>query len=659
MSVGITTKNYPDGIDSFATWEDDIDTIVAVCVNDVQDQVIAIETALGTNPQGSVADLKTRLAVTLNNDGTIKNATIVNDMISGSAAIALSKLADVVVKADGTQVLTGHWNVGDKKIVGINAIGIGTTDPLSLLHVNGYARLGIGTTVNEFSTDGTLDGNSDDAVPTEKAVKTYVASIPGSGVWTRNSGSGFLYPTTITDKIGIGTTDPQAILHIEGDLVGKADGTSNLGSSTRRWVNIYTASNIDYSSDLNFNSSGTKVIFKTDGKVGVGTTNPLSLFHVNGYARLGIGTQVNEFSTDGTLGGNSDDAIPTEKAVKTYADNSELYSIVTKSSGGSYTPTLTDDVIEITQNANFTINLPAVATSGWLGKFLYIKKLTTSSYTVTIDPDGTETVDGLTTLVMVRLYECVMIVNNGTSWDIIPLILPPVPHATISDSTIQTVASTSVEYPVLLDTNDVLLGLTHDIVGTAVTIDIATPAVIHWTGHNLHVGSPVQFSTSGALPTGITAGTVYYVITAGFGADAFEISTTPGGAAVNTSGTQSGTHLARSTSKITLIEGGTYSIGISIIVDSTTNTLVNIDVWVKINGTNLTRSNTQISLSSSGVNSTLVVPFTVDFVKGDYFEFYYHASQTNARLLAVAAQAGPPAIPACPSVILAINKEGK
>jgi len=34
--------------------------------------------------------------------------------------------------------------------------------------------LQLGTSVNEFSTDGTLFGNSDDAVPTEKAVKTYV-----------------------------------------------------------------------------------------------------------------------------------------------------------------------------------------------------------------------------------------------------------------------------------------------------------------------------------------------------------------------------------------------------------------------------------------------------------------------------------------------------
>ena len=35
---------------------------------------------------------------------------------------------------------------------------------------------------------------------------------------------------------------------------------------------------------------------------------------------LESGASVNEFSTDGTLAGNSDDAVPTEKAVKTYAD---------------------------------------------------------------------------------------------------------------------------------------------------------------------------------------------------------------------------------------------------------------------------------------------------------------------------------------------------
>ena len=40
--------------------------------------------------------------------------------------------------------------------------------------------LNAGQAVNEFSTDGTLTGNSDTAIPTEKAVKTYVDSIAGA-----------------------------------------------------------------------------------------------------------------------------------------------------------------------------------------------------------------------------------------------------------------------------------------------------------------------------------------------------------------------------------------------------------------------------------------------------------------------------------------------
>jgi hypothetical protein len=48
-------------------------------------------------------------------------------------------------------------------------------------------------------------------------------------------------------------------------------------------------------------------------------------------------------------------------------------------------------------------------------------------------------------------------------------------------------------------------------------------------------------STSGALPTGIDEGAVYYVIASGYGTNSFQVSTSKGGAAVNTSGSVSGT----------------------------------------------------------------------------------------------------------------------
>jgi len=77
---------------------------------------------------------------------------------------------------------------------------------------------------------------------------------------------------------------------------------------------------------------------------------------------------------------------------------------------------------------------------------------------------------------------------------------------------------------------------------STVTMTIASPCVVTWNSHPLAAGDKVVFATTGALPTGLTAGTTYYVISAGLTASAFEISATPGGAAINTSGSQSGTH---------------------------------------------------------------------------------------------------------------------
>jgi hypothetical protein len=72
----------------------------------------------------------------------------------------------------------------------------------------------------------------------------------------------------------------------------------------------------------------------------------------------------------------------------------------------------------------------------------------------------------------------------------------------------------------------------------AVAISIASPGVITWTNHGLLVGQPVSFSTTGTLPIGLVAGTTYYIVN--FTTNTFQVSATPGGSAINTSGTQSG-----------------------------------------------------------------------------------------------------------------------
>lgn len=80
--------------------------------------------------------------------------------------------------------------------------------------------------------------------------------------------------------------------------------------------------------------------------------------------------------------------------------------------------------------------------------------------------------------------------------------------------------------------------------GQTVTITIASPAVISWTGHGLIAGQSIFLTTTGALPTGLAITTRYFVMAAGLTANAFQVSATSGGAAINTSGSQSGTHTA-------------------------------------------------------------------------------------------------------------------
>ena len=80
-----------------------------------------------------------------------------------------------------------------------------------------------------------------------------------------------------------------------------------------------------------------------------------------------------------------------------------------------------------------------------------------------------------------------------------------------------------------------------------VTMAIADPCVVVWVGHAQITGTPIMFTTTGALPTGITASTYYYIRV--IDTNTFHLYDTyahaiAGGATgrVVTSGTQSGVH---------------------------------------------------------------------------------------------------------------------
>ena len=78
------------------------------------------------------------------------------------------------------------------------------------------------------------------------------------------------------------------------------------------------------------------------------------------------------------------------------------------------------------------------------------------------------------------------------------------------------------------------------------TMTIATPCVVTWTAHGLWDGATVRLTTTGALPTGLTASTDYFITK--IDANTFNLSTTlanqVAGTKIATSGTQSGVHTA-------------------------------------------------------------------------------------------------------------------
>lgn len=76
-----------------------------------------------------------------------------------------------------------------------------------------------------------------------------------------------------------------------------------------------------------------------------------------------------------------------------------------------------------------------------------------------------------------------------------------------------------------------------------VTISNASPGVVTYATTDAFANDdPVTFTTTGALPNPLVAGTTYYVRNVNTGANTFEVSLTSGGASINTTTAGSGVH---------------------------------------------------------------------------------------------------------------------
>jgi len=181
-------------------------------------------------------------------------------------------------------------------------VGIGTASPTSPLDI-------------ETSTATTYIDINNTAADGDPAINFQLSNTTTFSIGV-NDGE--------TDEFRIGTSD----LEDAQTRLG-IDASGNIGIGTVTYTALL---NVDGSAI--FNESGAAVDIRVEGdteanllfidgsadRVGIGTSSPGAVLDVTGDLILLSGTTVNEFSIDGTLAGDSDDAVPTEQAVKTYVD---------------------------------------------------------------------------------------------------------------------------------------------------------------------------------------------------------------------------------------------------------------------------------------------------------------------------------------------------
>jgi len=236
--------------------------------------------------------------------------------------IPIVDVSDLSMADTGTtKRITPTYLFASPQAIGSDNANTGTFTILELMY---------GTSINEFSIDGTFADDSDMAVPTEKAVKTYVDATVLAGSYIISQDDSYVqvvddgtttgYVEIVTDGVQVAYFDAES----SSIRIGKASGSGKFTISDTTISAFISSAQI-----LNLQADNQSLGISGGELISLDQTANTIIFLSGAIAKLTVdssgitlenGTSINEFSIDETLAGDSDDAIPTEKAVKTYID---------------------------------------------------------------------------------------------------------------------------------------------------------------------------------------------------------------------------------------------------------------------------------------------------------------------------------------------------
>ena len=187
------------------------------------------------------------------------------------------------------------------------------------------------------------------------------------------------------------------------------------------------------------------------------------------------------FKTDGELYVKNDAG--TESQVSNQTSGSGILAVSSKTT--TYTAATSDDLLLVSgASASWTLTLFTAV--GNTGKVLKIKRTdNTIANTVTVDGNGSETIDGSTTVVLCLKYQDLEIVSDGTNWQILNHFIPTVAASAKSSS----VVSSSSGAALVIGTSIFDTTSSYN-TGTGVyTIPIASKYEIGFTSFEINTGA--------------------------------------------------------------------------------------------------------------------------------------------------------------------------